>query len=81
MIGRAVTWRLSAHGLMRFVLTNVHPDFDRSDMISLQLQIAHDLDIRVPSVHSQQRTWVTDYLIGCHMSSESGLGVFVGSNE
>ena len=81
VFGRVVTWRLSAHGRMRFVAANVHPDFDRSDMISLQLQIAHDLDIRAPSVHSQRQTWVTDYLIGCHMSSESGLGVFVGSNE
>ncbi|TFK43035.1 WD40-repeat-containing domain protein [Crucibulum laeve] len=50
------------------------------------------LDIREPSVHSAARTWVTDYLIGCHTFSPSSstsksatalnnLGIFVGSNE
>jgi WD repeat-containing protein 89 len=43
-----------------------------------------DQDIRKPSIHNQGMTWVTDYLIGCHNSTQpgsSGLGVFVGSNE
>ncbi|KAI0301867.1 hypothetical protein B0F90DRAFT_1715958 [Multifurca ochricompacta] len=34
-----------------------------------------------PSVHTQARTWITDYLIGCHPSEETGLSVLVGSNE
>lgn len=46
-----------------------------------QLDSRQDLDIRNPSVHTAQYTWVTDYLVGCHMSDTSGLGVFVGSNE
>ena len=46
-----------------------------------QLDLNNDLDIRDPSVHTQARTWVTDYLIGCHMSDNSGLSVLVGSNE
>ncbi|KAH9978112.1 WD40-repeat-containing domain protein [Lactifluus volemus] len=45
------------------------------------LDLLNDLDIRCPSVHTQARTWVTDYLIGCHASEESGLSVLVGSNE
>jgi len=47
----------------------------------VQLDLKNDLDIRAPSVHTQARTWVTDYLIGCHESEESGLSVLVGSNE
>ena len=46
-----------------------------------QLDLNNDLDIREPSVHTQARTWVTDYLVGCHASDESGLSVIVGSNE
>ena len=46
-----------------------------------QLDLNNDLEIREPSVHTQARTWVTDYLVGCHASEESGLSVFVGSNE
>jgi hypothetical protein len=42
----------------------------------------NNLDIREPSVHTQARTWVTDYFVGCHASEEgSGLSVIVGSNE
>ncbi|KAH9062019.1 WD40 repeat-like protein [Lactarius vividus] len=46
-----------------------------------QLDLNNDFDIRGPSVHTQTRTWVTDYLIGCHTSDDSGLSVLVGSNE
>ena len=46
-----------------------------------QLDLHNNLDIREPSVHTQTRTWVTDYLVGCHASEESGLSVIVGSNE
>ncbi|KAH8106301.1 WD40-repeat-containing domain protein [Cristinia sonorae] len=44
-------------------------------------------DIRQPSVHRQDLTWVTDYLIGCHNhrgilpGHDNDLSVFVGSNE
>ena len=52
-----------------------------------QLDRIQDVDIRQPSVHRQDRTWVTDYLIGCHTGSypiggsDNDLCVFVGSNE
>ena len=46
-----------------------------------QLDLKNDLDIRAPSLHTGARTWVTDYLVGCHASEESGLSVLVGSNE
>lgn len=41
------------------------------------------MDIRSPSLHDHGHTWVTDYLIAGHSTQkeESGLGVFVGSNE
>ena len=38
------------------------------------------VDIREPSVHTQQRTWVTDYLITCD-AKRGVLNVFTGSNE
>ena len=41
----------------------------------------NNLDIREPSVHTQARTWVTDYFVGCHASEETDLSVIVGSNE
>ena len=37
-------------------------------------------DIRSPSVHTQSRTWVTDYLIAC-LPLQEGLRLYVGSNE
>lgn len=50
-----------------------------------ELDLLADQDIRKPSVHNVDRTWVTDYLIGCQNSSlefgSQGLSVFVGSNE
>ncbi|KAG9317109.1 WD40-repeat-containing domain protein [Chiua virens] len=41
------------------------------------------VDIRGPSLHDQGHVWVTDYLIKGHSTqkAESGLAVFVGSNE
>ncbi len=52
-----------------------------------QLDRLLDVDIRQPSVHRQDLTWVTDYLIGCHTTlqplgdSDSDLCIFAGSNE
>ena len=63
-----------------FILT------DRS-AVPYQLDRTHDGDIRQPSLHKQDFTWVTDYLIGCHngremlLDHDSELSVFVGSNE
>ncbi|KAI0269312.1 WD40 repeat-like protein [Gloeopeniophorella convolvens] len=56
-------------------------DMETFSVWSDELDPHSDLDIRAPSVHTQARTWVTDYLIGCHASDASGLSVFVGSNE
>ncbi|KAI9466692.1 WD40 repeat-like protein [Lactarius psammicola] len=56
-------------------------DMETFSLWSDELDLTNDLDIRGPSVHTQARTWVTDYLIGCHVSDDSGLSVLVGSNE
>ncbi|KAI0316131.1 WD40 repeat-like protein [Amylostereum chailletii] len=56
-------------------------DMETFSTWSDELDPLNDLDIRAPSIHTQERTWVTDYLIGCHSSDEGGLSVFVGSNE
>ncbi|KAH9180037.1 WD40 repeat-like protein, partial [Lactarius sanguifluus] len=56
-------------------------DMETLSLWSDELDLNNDLDIRGPSVHTQARTWVTDYLIGCHASDDSGLSVFVGSDE
>jgi hypothetical protein len=56
-------------------------DMETFSVWSDELDLNNDLDIREPSVHTQARTWVTDYLVGCHASEESGLSVIVGSNE
>ena len=37
-------------------------------------------NIRSPSVHTQSRTWVTDYLIA-YLPLQEGLRLYVGSNE
>lgn len=55
--------------------------FSLTGFLPPQLDLKNDLDIRVPSLHTGARTWVTDYLVGCHASEESGLSVLVGSNE
>ena len=52
-----------------------------------QLDPLQDVDIRQPSVHRQDFTWVTDYLIGCHTTvnplqeGDNDLCLFTGSNE
>ncbi len=51
-----------------------------------QLDQLQNLDIRGPSVHTQKRTWVTDYLITslCNKQAwndHSNLMVYAGSNE
>ncbi|KAI0722170.1 WD40-repeat-containing domain protein [Cerioporus squamosus] len=52
-----------------------------------ELDRLQDIDIRQPSVHRQDLTWVTDYLIGCHTTplplgdSDNNLCLFAGSNE
>ena len=56
-------------------------------MLDDQLDRLQDVDIRQPSVHRQDLTWVTDYLIGCHTTAnpfgeaDNDLCVFAGSNE
>jgi len=56
-------------------------DMETFSLWSDELDLKNDLDIRAPSLHTGVRTWVTDYLVGCHASEESGLDVLVGSNE
>ncbi|KAI0002930.1 WD40 repeat-like protein [Russula compacta] len=56
-------------------------DMETFSLWSDELDLKNDLDICAPSAHTQARTWVTDYLVGCHASEESGLSVLVGSNE
>ncbi|KAF9268282.1 WD40 repeat-like protein [Marasmius fiardii PR-910] len=48
-----------------------------------ELDPIQSLDLRAPSVHTQDRTWVTDYLITCdpNTASTSHLAMFMGSNE
>jgi WD repeat-containing protein 89 len=61
-------------------------DMETFSIWSDQLDPIHSQDIRAPSLHTGQRTWVTDYLITCRSQSQSregeeSLSVFVGSNE
>ena len=90
-------WRRSACGRTRYarqkqhrflkllLLENKHSFSDGFLFLFFpQLDLHNnDLDIREPSIHTQARTWVTDYFVGCHASEEegSGLSVIVGSNE
>jgi hypothetical protein len=80
-------WRRSACGRTRHA-GNAPPSHPRWKQLSSltgflphQLDLKNDLDIRAPSLHTGARTWVTDYVVGCHASEESGLSVLVGSNE
>ena len=57
-------------------------------LISAQLDLVQDVDIRQPSIHrGEEFTWVTDYYIGAHnyhivpQGLDNDLNVFVGSNE
>lgn len=55
-------------------------DMETFSVWSNEMDLVQDLDIRSPSIHTPQLTWVTDYLIGCHRSARD-LHLFVGSNE
>ena len=78
-------WRHLAYGRTRHaapcILSTDSLDAILTGTSAPQLDLNNDLDIRGPSVHTQARTWVTDYLIGCHASDDSVLNVLVGSNE
>ncbi|OCH95967.1 WD40 repeat-like protein [Obba rivulosa] len=62
-------------------------DMETFSVWSNELDLVQNVDIRQPSVHRQDLTWVTDYLIGCHNNmtipsdADNDLSVFVGSNE
>ncbi|KAI0698608.1 WD40 repeat-like protein [Cytidiella melzeri] len=62
-------------------------DMETFSAWSGELDVVQDVDIRQPSIHRQDFTWVTDYLVGCHNNSiipserDNDLSVFVGSNE
>ncbi|TFK92972.1 WD40 repeat-like protein [Polyporus arcularius HHB13444] len=62
-------------------------DMETFSVWTSELDRLLDVDIRQPSVHRQDLTWVTDYLIGCHTTleplgdSDSDLCIFAGSNE
>ncbi|CAL1701580.1 unnamed protein product [Somion occarium] len=62
-------------------------DMETFGVWSSELDRIQDVDIRQPSLHRQDFTWVTDYLIGCHNTTnvlpdhDNELDVFVGSNE
>ncbi|KAK7695576.1 hypothetical protein QCA50_000212 [Cerrena zonata] len=62
-------------------------DMETFGIWSSELDRIQDGDIRQPSIHKQNVTWVTDYLIGCHNGSkilpnhDNELNVFLGSNE
>ncbi|KAI0092445.1 WD40 repeat-like protein [Irpex rosettiformis] len=52
-----------------------------------ELDMVEDVDIRQPSIHRRDFTWVTDYLIACHNNTvipsnrDNDLSLFLGSNE
>ncbi|KAI0637917.1 WD40 repeat-like protein [Trametes polyzona] len=62
-------------------------DMETFSVWTTELDRIQDVDIRQPSVHRQDLTWVTDYLIGCHNASnpigdaDNDLCLFAGSNE
>lgn len=62
-------------------------DMETFGLWSGELDLLHDQDIRQPSIHRQDLTWVSDYLIGCHNTPnvlpnhDNDLIVFTGSNE
>ncbi|KAI9066366.1 WD40 repeat-like protein [Trametes sanguinea] len=62
-------------------------DMETFSVWTTELDRVQDVDIRQPSVHRQDLTWVTDYLIGCHNVSspigdaDNDLCLFAGSNE
>ncbi|TCD66828.1 hypothetical protein EIP91_000906 [Steccherinum ochraceum] len=62
-------------------------DMETFSTWSNELDQIHNFDIRQPTIHRQDLTWVTDYLIGCHNhrnllpGHDNDLSLFVGSNE
>ncbi|GJE84958.1 WD40 repeat-like protein [Phanerochaete sordida] len=62
-------------------------DMETFSAWSGELDMVYDIDIRQPSIHRQDFTWMTDYLVGCHNSAsipasrDNDLCVFAGSNE
>ncbi|PIL36869.1 hypothetical protein GSI_00559 [Ganoderma sinense ZZ0214-1] len=62
-------------------------DMETFGVWNSELDPVQGVDIRQPSVHRQDLTWVTDYLIGCHTTAnppaeaDNDLCIFVGSNE
>ncbi|KAK1235680.1 hypothetical protein PQX77_001051 [Marasmius sp. AFHP31] len=56
-------------------------DMETFSTWSAELDPLQSLDLRAPSVHTQSRTWVTDYMITCYGGKEGGLTMFMGSNE
>ncbi|KDQ28880.1 hypothetical protein PLEOSDRAFT_1011799, partial [Pleurotus ostreatus PC15] len=61
-------------------------DMETFSVWSQELDQLQNLDIRGPSVHTQKRTWVTDYLITSLSNKQpwndhSNLMAYVGSNE
>ncbi|KAM5534876.1 hypothetical protein V8D89_011431 [Ganoderma adspersum] len=62
-------------------------DMETFGVWNSELDPVQGVDIRQPSVHRQDLTWVTDYLIGCHttanppVEADNDLCIFVGSNE
>ncbi|PSR71849.1 hypothetical protein PHLCEN_2v12350 [Hermanssonia centrifuga] len=62
-------------------------DMETFSLWTNELDLVQDADIRQPSIHRQDFTWVTDYLIGCHNNTyippdrDNDLCIFAGSNE
>ncbi|KAL0572763.1 hypothetical protein V5O48_009195 [Marasmius crinis-equi] len=57
-------------------------DMETFSTWTAELDRLQSLELRAPSVHTQSRTWVTDYLIACDGSkSNDQLTMFMGSNE
>lgn len=62
-------------------------DMETFSVWSGELDLVQDADVRQPSVHTGERTWVTDYFIGAHNNSsipagaDNDLSLFLGSNE
>ncbi|KAK0498357.1 WD40-repeat-containing domain protein [Armillaria luteobubalina] len=56
-------------------------DMETFSTWSNELDPLQSLDIRAPSVHNRNCTWVTDYLVTCTSQPNGDLAIFTGSNE
>lgn len=56
-------------------------DMETFSTWSNELDPLQSVDIRAPSVHNRNCTWVTDYLVTCTSQPNGDLAVFTGSNE